>query len=259
MRNRYKTALLPSFHRKIAVKSDATIAATWAWGSRVLVTFSWGDGTTDTQNLHANDARVSLASHNYSQPGTYYPTVNIKNYIRDCSVRSLPLTAPVIVDYAIPSSVLVGRPITLLAHPDLDKQSHFVSLRFQLCYGKAEAVPVYTWMQVTYGDTYNETLMFVCNASALSGEQDLCPTTHSYCASTPLHKYFLTGAVKVTATLWNIVSNRVVTFDHHIYSEVKTVSLSLFVMPLGNTSADPTTAAPDLWHRYCRVAIFVNL
>ena len=64
------------------------VAVKWAWGSRVDVSFEWADGT-HTVNRHTNNARESIASHIYTVPGRYFPSVHIMNYLLDCSSQTL--------------------------------------------------------------------------------------------------------------------------------------------------------------------------
>ena len=93
--------------------------------TRVAVSSDCGDGTSLTVNIHEDARRISIAGYNYSVPGIYYPAVTIINYIRDCSYP--PTTGnPVIVDFGIPNFIIIGKPISLLLHPDAYVATHFV-------------------------------------------------------------------------------------------------------------------------------------
>ncbi len=50
--------------------------------------FNWGDGK-ETLNVHSDNSRISISSHNYSIPGTYFGSVAIFNYLIDCSNTTL--------------------------------------------------------------------------------------------------------------------------------------------------------------------------
>ena len=82
--------------------SEVTLNASWTWGSRVNVAYNWGDGTSDVQ-MHPGNARHSEYTHRYAQPGTYFPTVSISNYLIDCSNQTLQLF---VNDILVPIQVL---------------------------------------------------------------------------------------------------------------------------------------------------------
>ena len=78
--------------RNIHVFTLPVITAKWLWGSRMNVIFNWGDGK-ETMNVHSDNTRNSIATHNYSVPGRYYGNVTIFNYLLDCSNQTLKYNA----------------------------------------------------------------------------------------------------------------------------------------------------------------------
>ena len=54
------------------------------------VKFDWGDGMNDVQ-MYTDNSRKSEYSHLYANPGNYFPTASIWNYMIDCSNQTLQL------------------------------------------------------------------------------------------------------------------------------------------------------------------------
>ena len=231
----------------MSVNEENYLTASWDWGSRVLVTFDWGDQTPPVANSHFTDERDSNSSHVYREPGTFYPKINIHNYLLDCSNQTLHLLPPLIVDYLIEGFVIVGAPIALLTHPNYNRQTHSVTLKFQLCAQQGINTPIYLKMRIDYGDGGESIAAYICNSANIGNQPNFCPFNYTFCAFTPEHDYYITGDVVVKAYLWNTLNSVNIEFSHTIYSEIKDIKNFLYVLPYGYELSDVLEELLRLW------------